>query len=153
MIKKIIYTVLLIIWMIVIFLFSNANNTNSQKTSDNVTKKVIETTSKITNTKIDKKKEEKMVNDYRVIVRKTAHFSLYLVLGVLTYLTLTSYGISRRVIIYSIMFCFMYAISDEVHQLFSDGRSFEIRDIIIDTLGSITGIIIISKFKKHFTNL
>ena len=143
MIKRIIYTLLLIIWMVVIFMFSNANNVKSQNTSDTVTKKVIETTSKITNTKIDKKKEEKMVKDYRVLIRKTAHFSLYLVLGILIYLTLSSYGISKRVVIYSVIFCFIYAISDEIHQLFSDGRSFEVRDILIDTLGSCTGIFII----------
>ena len=36
----------------------------------------------------------------------------------------------------------LYAISDEVHQLFTDGRSFKVYDIIIDTLGSTTSITI-----------
>lgn len=152
MIKKVIYTILLIIWMIVIFMFSNANSTSSQKTSDTVTKKVIETTSKVTHTKVNKKDEEKMIKDYRVLIRKTAHFTLYLILGVLVFLTFNSYGISKRIIIYSILFCFVYAISDEVHQLFSSGRSFEIRDILIDTLGGSTGTLITYKINNILLN-
>ena len=37
----------------------------------------------------------------------------------------------------------LYAATDEIHQLFVPGRSGEIRDVCLDSLGVITGIIIL----------
>ena len=56
----------------------------------------------------------------------------------------------------------IYAISDEVHQIFIDGRSCELRDWAIDTVGAILGAIgflviyliidaIIKKYKSALT--
>ena len=36
----------------------------------------------------------------------------------------------------------IYAITDEIHQIFVSGRSGEIRDIIVDTCGSTVGILL-----------
>ena len=80
-----------------------------------------------------------------VIVRKSAHFTEYFILGILVYNMLKNYNKS---IYLGIIICFLYAISDEVHQIFSDGRSFQIMDIFIDTIGSITGIYIMKKIRK-----
>ena len=41
-----------------------------------------------------------------------------------------------------------YAISDEVHQLFVPGRAGQVRDVLIDSAGSLLGIIIIMSFEK-----
>ena len=35
----------------------------------------------------------------------------------------------------------LYAISDEIHQLFVPGRAGQIRDVLIDFSGSLTGVI------------
>lgn len=45
----------------------------------------------------------------------------------------------------STLFCIIYALSDEIHQLFVFGRSGELKDVLIDTIGSFLGIILISK--------
>ena len=45
---------------------------------------------------------------------------------------------------YAWIFCILYAMSDEFHQLFVPGRSGEIRDICIDSLGALLGIIIMT---------
>lgn len=42
----------------------------------------------------------------------------------------------------AIIICILYATSDELHQLFVMGRSCELRDVFIDSLGSVSGIII-----------
>lgn len=42
----------------------------------------------------------------------------------------------------------IYAVSDEAHQLFVPGRVFSIKDIIIDSLGSLSSILICSKISK-----
>ena len=46
-----------------------------------------------------------------------------------------------------------YAITDEIHQYFVPGRSCQLLDMIIDTTGVVTGIIIcftINEFVKYF---
>ena len=147
-IKRIIYTTLLIIWMIVIFMFSNQNGNTSKSTSDKVASTVVDTVEVVTKTEITDKEKKTFIEDTRFIIRKCAHFFLYFILGILSYLTLSSYGISKGLIIYSILLCFIYSISDEIHQLFSGGRSFKILDIFIDTTASITGIMLCFGFNK-----
>lgn len=38
--------------------------------------------------------------------------------------------------------CALYAVSDEIHQIFVPGRAFEIFDIFVDSCGSLTGILV-----------
>jgi VanZ family protein len=38
------------------------------------------------------------------------------------------------------VFCILYAISDEVHQLFVLGRGAQVVDVLIDSLGAFVGI-------------
>ena len=38
--------------------------------------------------------------------------------------------------------CVLYAITDEYHQTFVAGRSGELRDVVIDSLGALLGILI-----------
>lgn len=71
------------------------------------------------------------------IVRKLAHYTEYTILGILVYNLIYSYN---KKIYISIIICIIYATSDEIHQLFIPGRSFQIKDIMIDTFGSLTGI-------------
>ena len=147
-IKRIIYTTLLIIWMLIIFLFSNQNGNNSESTSNKVANFIIDVVEIITNKDISEDDRNSFVEDSRFIIRKTAHFTIYFVLGILTCLTLTSYQINNR-IIFGIMFCLLYACSDEIHQMFSNGRTFKLLDILIDTVGASIGILITSKFNKY----
>lgn len=140
MTKKLIYTILLVIWMVVIFLFSNQNGIKSEATSDSFVAKIVDA---VTNNEIKESKKDKIITNTRFVVRKFAHFTIYLILGILAYLTLSSYRIPR-VVIYSILLCFIYACSDEIHQMFLSGRTARILDVIIDISGSIVGIIISS---------
>jgi VanZ family protein len=41
----------------------------------------------------------------------------------------------------SILFSMLYASTDEFHQLFVEGRSGSVRDVMIDTLGATLGIL------------
>ena len=84
------------------------------------------------------------------IIRKLAHFTEYLILGFLTINMLNKNDISKKYLL-SILICIIYATSDEIHQIFVPGRAYQIRDILIDSIGSITGIYLyklISKRKK-----
>jgi len=149
-IKRIIYTCFLIVWMIIIFIFSNQDANKSESTSDKVTSTVIDTVQVVTKQDITKEKKSNLIEDTRVLVRKSAHFFLFLILGILIYLTLSSYSIPKTVL-FSIIFCFMYACSDELHQLFTNGRTAKVLDVFVDTCGSVLAIII-CHFIKRFKN-
>ncbi len=73
------------------------------------------------------------------IIRKLAHFTEYLILGFLTINMLNKNDISKKYLI-SILICIIYATSDEIHQIFVPGRACQIRDILINSIGSITGV-------------
>lgn len=72
------------------------------------------------------------------IFRKIAHATEY---GVLAFLALRL-GLRQEkrkvfVLVIVIVFCALYAWSDEYHQSFVEGRTFAIWDIVIDSLGAI----------------
>ena len=139
MIQKIIFGILLIVWLIIIFLFSSENAEKSTKTSDGF----INSITNILN--IEKPKDKEKVGH---IVRKIAHFTEYFILGLILFLNLRLYPIDNKLII-GIILCMIYASSDEIHQIFVDGREAKILDVLIDTLGSATSLIILSLITKN----
>lgn len=79
------------------------------------------------------------------VVRKFAHFSAFALLGVSLRLCLESWlGRRKRLWLWSLLGCMLYAVSDELHQLLSSGRSCELRDVLIDSTGSLVGIVLVS---------
>ena len=139
-IKRIVYAVLIILWMITIFEFSNQNGDTSQGTSDVITDKIIEI-----NNDLENKRDQASF-----CVRKLAHFSIYLIGGILAFGFFDTYSLQKKyVIAFALMFGIVYASLDEFHQSFISGRSAQIRDVCIDTCGVITGEIISCFVKKH----
>lgn len=60
------------------------------------------------------------------IDRKTAHMLTYTELSGLFYWVLSEHNINvRKNLLLSISYCFLYAISDEIHQIFVPGRGGE----------------------------
>lgn len=74
------------------------------------------------------------------IVRKSAHCLEYTGLCVLFNSALL-FTFGKQKIPYAIALTSLYAITDEVHQIFIEGRSCEFRDWAIDTFGAILGAI------------
>lgn len=146
--KKIIKHILLILWCLLIFFFSSENGELSSNRSKTITNNVVDTYEKVFNDEI--KEKDKVVDDVEIVIRKVTHFGLYFILGILVLSCFSEYPLSfKKQIIFSVLFCFLYAASDEFHQLFSSGRGGRILDVFIDTSGSITGITIVSIFKKR----
>lgn len=83
--------------------------------------------------------QEIMTESLTFVVRKTAHFTEYAVLGFLFYFYFQDqkYNFLR-----SVTATGLYACTDELHQLFVPGRSGQLRDVIIDTCGGICGALI-----------
>ncbi|MGM0899201.1 MAG: VanZ family protein [Bacillota bacterium] len=78
---------------------------------------------------------------FHTMFRKSAHFFAYLVLGLLLVNALRKSGIGiNRAILWAFIGSALYAASDEAHQLFIPGRSGELRDVLIDSIGAATGL-------------
>lgn len=75
------------------------------------------------------------------IVRKCAHCFEYTVLCILLNCALY-FSRGKKSVLIAISFTSLYAVTDEIHQLFVTGRSCELRDWAIDTGGAIIGAII-----------
>lgn len=75
------------------------------------------------------------------MVRKTAHFIEFAGLGFLT--TYSAY-VSFNKMYLGVVIASLYAATDEIHQIFVDGRSCQLTDWMLDTVGIITGALIFS---------
>ncbi len=138
MIRKVIKIILVLLWMMMIFLLSNEEAVQSSKKSDGL---IVRSVELFTGKSLSVQEKEKVLKYLVFPVRKCAHLSLYLVLGILVISLLREYmAINTKLVILSLLICFLYACSDEIHQLFVPGRSGEVRDVLIDTLGSILGV-------------
>lgn len=141
--KKIIKQILIIpvvMWMIVVFKFSSEPADISENTSLNVTRKIAQVI--ISKDATEEQKNEK-IEVLDSIIRKVAHFTLYAIGGFFCLLYINIYEIDdKKKIGYSVITCFVYSVSDEIHQIFVPGRAGMITDVIIDTMGVVTGVCI-----------
>lgn len=125
-----------------IFKFSSENGPKSSSTSAKVAAILLDTFKNGKNMN----QEEKFIKieEMQYYVRKCAHFSIYMLLGILTIsCALTFKGESVYKFDSSIMFCFLYAATDELHQLFIPNRSGQFIDVCLDTVGALTGILLV----------
>ncbi len=122
--RQIIFAVLSIVCMIIIFRFSADNAEESTEKSDFFVN-ILESL------------PIALRNNLSFIIRKTAHFSIYALLGFLI-----SGIFFKKEIFYTLSVCFLYACTDEIHQYFVAGRSCRFQDVMIDTAGSFFGILI-----------
>ena len=145
---KYIKCIIAIICCIMIFSFSAVPATSSTKQSKGLTYNVIKL---LNGNKLSEKELEKLTKKVNPLVRKIAHFSIYMILAIFTYMFIEELNIKsksekeilRKNIIYTCIFCIIYAIFDEIHQIYVPGRTGKAIDVIIDTLGSCMGIAIL----------
>ncbi len=149
-IQRIIFAILTIMTFIAIFIFSNQNGEKSGSTSRTFTRKIVEIL------QIDKNlneiEKEELIANSQYIIRKLAHFTIYAIAGINIYGFINTYNIKKsKKIISTFLIGVIYATSDEIHQMFSGGRTPAIKDVCIDTLGVVFGIgvfIVINKIVK-----
>ena len=129
----------LLVWMGVIFYFSHQSGDTSMQLSDGI----LDSFKSLFQNFLD-------YHTLSYIVRKIAHFTEYFILGLLIYHLVKQYRvISKTEIIWMILFCVIYAMSDEFHQVFIGGRSPKFFDVIIDSLGSSLSILILQLLQKR----
>ena len=126
------------LWMALIFNLSSKAVEQSNSLSTEIAKTVVVITEKVA----PEKATEIDIRELNHLIRKKSHFLIYLVLGILSMGAVRQsriYGIKGVVV--TLLFCSLYAISDEVHQLFVPGRGAQISDVFIDIAGASVGIL------------
>lgn len=127
---RVILIILIIIWMITVFNLSN----NNGEVSSGISLKIAKIISN----------DKNIIKMLEPILRKLAHLSEYIVGGFLFYGLLLTYNLkSKAQVLCSGILGIVYSITDEIHQLFIPGRSGQVIDVLIDSLGVCIGISIL----------
>ncbi len=119
------YWLPLLIWMLVIFLFSSMPTVKAAK-----------------------------LYWQEFVIKKSAHIFEYAVFTILLYRAIKAYK-PENANLYKIVLtsCILYALTDEFHQSFTPGREPTIRDIFFDVIGGFFGLYIIYYLKNSKYNL
>lgn len=141
--KKRMWTILVAVWMVVIFLFSAQPSDESSKESLFVGRMAGQIFVKDFE-EWPEEKQEAFAEAINYPVRKTAHATEYAILGILVFMRCrcqdtwsrkrmiaTAWGISTA-----------YAATDEFHQIFVPGRAGMVTDVMIDSSGALAGILL-----------
>lgn len=152
-----IITILLIVlaWCFTIFKLSdmNSNNSNGKSTGivEHAISKVLDATNEagITDSHPDDEKLSKAAELLNAPLRKVVHATVYCALALIL-LTLSRVIFGGRKYLLScavtIILCFAFAMTDEYHQTFVDGRTGQMLDVLIDTAGACVGTLVFSSY-------
>ena len=140
-IRGILFSLLIIIFCI-IFEFSNQSSEQSSGLSKKTTEVIVSNIKTIK--ELPKSEKDKVLSRVEKVIRKIAHFSLYTVVGGIAMILLNTYKIKENTkFLNSLIIGILYAISDEIHQIFIPGRSAQITDVVIDAMGVLFGVLFI----------
>ena len=124
-------------WMAIIFILSHQPASVSSDLSSGITRFLLGLVGDIL------PGSDAGVEQLHTLVRKNAHFIAYFILGILLVNALGRWeDLQVRHLRVSFVVAVLYAASDEFHQLFIEGRSGEFRDVVIDSAGAATGILL-----------
>ena len=138
--KKMIAPILLIAWMGLIFYMSSQQGGESSGLSNKIVSKLFSLFPFLGDPH-DEKAE--IFLTFSLIVRKTAHFTEYLILAVLAFFFISSYYVSMGAYLFSWAFATIYAITDEIHQHFIPGRVAAPLDVCVDSAGALFGVYLV----------
>ena len=140
---RILLTVLTVALMVQIFCFSMETAERSDATSRKYAEQVIS----LLHPDYERYPEDQqqvLLNEVQHVVRKLAHFTEYAALGLLMTLCLMSwFGRRQRTGFAAWAGGTFYACTDELHQLLTDGRSGQWTDVLIDSSGVLTGVLLV----------
>ena len=129
---------------VMIFFFSAQQGNDSSKLSGSITdwvlRRIVPGYASMTPAE-----QRPILRQWGFYVRKLAHFSEFALLGI-TLVRFFNYAIERRVwwpiLLAAWVAATIYAGTDELHQMFVDGRGPALTDVCIDSAGALTGALI-----------
>ncbi|WP_281725738.1 VanZ family protein [Lachnoclostridium phocaeense] len=150
--KRNIFTLMVLLWMGIIFWFSAQPADQSERMSLSVGH-VAGLLFADGYEDWPQERQEAFEEEIDHGVRKAAHFTEYAILGLLLTAMYRAYGHEgERLFLLAAGTGSLYAATDEFHQLFVQGRSCQITDWMIDTCGVITGAAAVCLFHLIIEN-
>lgn len=138
-VARVIFLILALCTLVTIFIFSSQDGVQSKSVSKKVMREIVDINPK---TKyLSEKEKNKIVEKSQTVIRKTAHFTIYMLFGIMVMGFCSTYDAkwNKRLAI-TILCGLIYAISDEIHQAITGGgRTPRVFDVCIDTIGTLTG--------------
>ena len=160
-IKIIILLAFAVIWMFIIFKLSGMTSKNSNGKSTDIISIFIEDTLEVTNeygitsSHLSDEKIEKAASLINAPMRKVIHASVYFALAffVMTFFNvLFDHKKYLVTLILARILCVGFAISDEYHQTFVNGRTGQPLDVTIDSAGACVGMAFYSTYHIVYKN-
>ena len=148
MLKKVIYALIIVTWCAIIFFMSNMSANESGSKSKEFLKNVtVFSTAFAYKTHIldhipSAKSIDRFVNRYHTPFRKACHASEFFVLAMILMFALrknTSFSLKKSALA-TLLICFLYSATDEIHQIFVKGRGAAFADCLIDTAGALLAV-------------
>ena len=84
---------------------------------------------------------------FHLILRKCAHLTEFMILGVLSSIALKHMKVGYKSII-GLGYCVLIATLDETLQLFVSGRAGRVQDVLIDSAGALVGVTVVFIYFK-----
>ena len=135
---------LAIVWMCVIFAFSAQTKEESGAVSESFSYRMVSSTKFFFHWDMSDERVREIADAIEGMVRKAAHMAEYGILSVLLYIWIGQWEMSflRRGGT-AVGATAVYAATDEFHQLFVEGRSGQVTDVCIDSIGALLGLCVI----------
>lgn len=140
---KIIIWIPVLVMACVIFGFSGQDGDESQGLSYKAADIVLKVCDKTGIVDYNEDNKEIMIERLQFPIRKAAHMTEYAAFAVLVYIALLTDGLKSGLTVFiAFGFAFIFACTDEIHQLFVSGRSGKFADVLIDSAGCIIGLFV-----------
>lgn len=145
-----------ITWMICIYKLSGMNSKNSNGKSTDIIALFIEDTLEITNeygitnSNPNAQKLARVSQLINAPMRKVIHATVYFVLAFFIMILLNvifDYKKYWLTVLITLILCVGFAVLDEYHQTFVEGRTGQMLDVFIDSVGAICGLLFYSTYE------
>jgi len=136
MLKKIIAWTAVFAWMLVIYNFSAQSAEKSSELSRGLSRHLYSFINRALPQQIT-------VQSFHLFLRSGAHFFIFFVLALLIINAFRVSGYSdNKVVLYTLITAVVCAFADEFHQLFVPGRGAQLKDVLIDSFGIISAVVL-----------
>lgn len=140
--------IITLLWVAVIFSFSLQPAATSSQVSRGVGHWIVDTFVPFLSERLETMPVEQL-ELLHTLLRKAGHFSEYFILGILAVLTVLQTKLRYRRLS-ALFFCVLVAAVDETIQLFVSGRSGQVTDVVLDSVGALCGIVVFVCVRKIF---
>ncbi|MDO4616144.1 MAG: VanZ family protein [Lachnospiraceae bacterium] len=146
--RQFLHILLACIWMITIFWFSSRTGDDSSAQSSTIVGLIEDLLSSI-RSHWSADTQQAFVSIVTLLVRKAAHATEYLILGLLFLGSQSRNRPLKKAVPAAWILAVCYAATDEIHQYFVPGRACRFTDVIIDSCGAAAGLLVFCLIHRY----